>query len=359
MKAIAFLMMLTALSSPAYARDSYSFVVNGHRIHVEASLHCRSLSCVSVSIPGIGSWHRGHRDADDVATVNNPAPATAPAPVPAQQQPQRSQPQALPVYAPPVAQVTPAQPSPPLTRAQTIAPAAQAQPAAQPTPVQPAPRPVQAQPSPVPAPRLAAAPPAPPAPPSAPRPSAMPPAPAATPQNQAKPQAASTDKPKAKPQAKIADKPAAEPPAPRVDAPVSRVSQRSDSAAAATPVGDWQTEGKSGTVRIEACGKALCGYMLDVSTGTKGETILVNMKSKSGTDKSSSKWTGNVYSRSSGNSYYGTMTLKDPRTLRVEACALGSFFCSGNNWTRLEDSRSVRPESEVANSRQNAPQPRS
>jgi hypothetical protein len=30
------------------------------------------------------------------------------------------------------------------------------------------------------------------------------------------------------------------------------------------------------------------------------------------------------------------MTLKDGNTLRVEACALGSFFCSGNNWTRME-----------------------
>jgi hypothetical protein len=30
------------------------------------------------------------------------------------------------------------------------------------------------------------------------------------------------------------------------------------------------------------------------------------------------------------------MTLEDGKTLRVEACALGSFFCSGNNWTRIE-----------------------
>ena len=348
MKRIACLMMLTALSSPACARDSYSFVVGGHRIHVEASPHCRSLSCVSVSIPGVGSWHNGHRDADDVATVNNPGPAQAPAQPPAQP----AQPQDQPVYAPPVAQVTPAQPAAPLTRAQTLAPAVQAQPAS----VQPVAPPVQAQPASVPAPRLAAAPPAPvapPAPPSVgftvpkPQPSAVPPAPAATPQNQAKPQA------------KVQDKSAVDHSAPHVSAPVARVTQQSESDTASTPLGDWQTEGKSGTVRIEACGQALCGYMLDVSTGTKGETILINMKPKSGTDNSGSKWTGNVYSRSSGNSYYGTMTLKDPTTLRVEACAFGSFFCSGNNWTRLEDDRSVRPESEVANSRQDAPKPRS
>jgi hypothetical protein len=31
------------------------------------------------------------------------------------------------------------------------------------------------------------------------------------------------------------------------------------------------------------------------------------------------------------------MTMKGANTLRVEACALGRFFCSGNDWTRLEN----------------------
>jgi Uncharacterized protein conserved in bacteria (DUF2147) len=98
-----------------------------------------------------------------------------------------------------------------------------------------------------------------------------------------------------------------------------------------TPVGDWQTEAKTNLVRIETCGTALCGFVLDAATHTKGETVLINMKPKNDTE-----WAGNIYSRASGNSYYGTMTLKDGKTLRVEACAVGSFFCSGNNWTRLE-----------------------
>ena len=97
-----------------------------------------------------------------------------------------------------------------------------------------------------------------------------------------------------------------------------------------TPLGDWRTEGKSGLVRIEQCGRAFCGYTLSASTNTTGETVLSNMKSKK--DK---LWTGDIFSRSSGNTYYARMTLKAPNTLRVEACALGRFFCSGNNWTRL------------------------
>lgn len=50
--------------------------------------------------------------------------------------------------------------------------------------------------------------------------------------------------------------------------------------------------------------------------------------------KTDTQWTGNVYSRDSGDTYYGTMEMKGVNTLRVEACALGRFYCSGNNWTQ-------------------------
>ena len=114
---------------------------------------------------------------------------------------------------------------------------------------------------------------------------------------------------------------------------------------------DWQTEARNGLVHIETCGPGLCGFMLDATTRARGESILVNMK-----PTKANQWAGNIFSRSSGNSYYGTMTLKEGNTLRVEACALGSFFCSGNNWTRFEDNRSVRP-GDVANSRRDTPPP--
>ena len=84
-------------------------------------------------------------------------------------------------------------------------------------------------------------------------------------------------------------------------------------------------------VRIEPCGQALCGYVLDPSSNAKGETVLVDMKSKS-----TSEWSGNIYSRDSGNSYYGTISMKGPNALKVEACALGRFFCSGNVWSRAD-----------------------
>ena len=47
------------------------------------------------------------------------------------------------------------------------------------------------------------------------------------------------------------------------------------------------------------------------------------------------QWTGGVYSQGSGETYYGTMSMKGINTLRVEACAVGRFYCSGNNWSRI------------------------
>lgn len=100
-----------------------------------------------------------------------------------------------------------------------------------------------------------------------------------------------------------------------------------------TPLGEWESAGAKGTVRIERCGPALCGYAL-TDASRRGESVLVNMK-----PKKHDVWTGSIYSRSSGNTYHARMTLKSSGKLRVEACALGRFWCSGNDWTRVEAPR--------------------
>jgi uncharacterized protein (DUF2147 family) len=51
--------------------------------------------------------------------------------------------------------------------------------------------------------------------------------------------------------------------------------------------------------------------------------------------KTERQWTGSVYSQDSGDTYYGTMALRGINTLRVEACAVGRFYCTGNNWSRI------------------------
>jgi uncharacterized protein (DUF2147 family) len=335
MKRIACLMVLMALSSPASARDSY-FTFRGHRIHLQTVRHCRSLSCIALSIPGIHRRRGRDWDADDVANTadpaQTPAPAQAqPAPAPAQIQPPPAPVQAQPSPAP-------AQPQPaPLIAQAAPAPVTRAPAAPIPVAAAPAPAPVQTRP--VPAPTLAVV---------APIVQVAPPA------GKSAVQVTNSTPPPAPPSVgfDVADKPAQRPavaaqPAPQAAPQVARASEESDDATIDTPIGDWQTEGKGGLVRIEPCGEALCGYVLNASTRSKGETVLVNMKAQNIT-----QWTGNVYSRSSGNGYYGTMTLKETNTLRVEACAVGKFFCSGNNWTRIDEGRSTGPNG-MATSRRN------
>ncbi len=111
-----------------------------------------------------------------------------------------------------------------------------------------------------------------------------------------------------------------------------------------TPLGEWESAGATGTVRIERCGPALCGYAL-TNSSRKGESVLVNMR-----PKKHDVWTGSIYSPASGNTYRATMTLKGSGKLHVEACALGRFWCSGNDWTRVDAAR----EQMVTTSRQSS-----
>jgi hypothetical protein len=319
MKRISVALLLMLLSSTAQARG-YSFSIGGHFIQVEAGRHCRSLSCVSWSDSGT---RRSHRDDDEAAA---PAPVT-PAP---------AKPVAVAPACPPVAAaVAPASVPAPVAPPPMLAPPpAPVRVQVAPAPVTPAPAPI-LQPAPVPAPVR----PAPVVQAQAPSTIGLA---AANMQPVVKPDiAVGKPKEKATVEATVIDKlvetpdwakdwspPPKDTPAPKA---TKAVAHEEDS-----PVGDWQTEGKKGLVRIEKCGAALCGYLLNETTNTTGETVLSNMKAK--TD---AQWAGDIYSRASGNTYYAKMTFRQPDTLRVEACAIGRFFCSGNDWTRVPRSDEV------------------
>jgi uncharacterized protein (DUF2147 family) len=303
MRRFGYLALLMVFSSSAYAGEQLSFIVGGHRIHIEALRHCRSASCVSVSIPGVyETRRRGDRyddfdDAPDAAATKPLAAAPAQPQVPARAQ-------------------APAQISAP----QTIPPAGK--PAIQPV----------ACASPQPATVGLAA--------SASQEVAAPPA------SRIQPSQAQALTPSAA--APIERPPVAARPAPVAAPQLLKISQGGDDEPA-TPLGDWETEGNKGSVRIEQCGRALCGYILSPSSNAVGETVLSNMK-----PKPASQWSGNIFSRDSGNTYYATMTMKDPNTLRVEACAVGRFFCTGNVWSRIG-----APPQKLVTSRQTSSAPRS
>jgi hypothetical protein len=296
MKRFLYLVVLMALGSSAHAGNSFSFVVRGHRVTIEAPRDCSSPSCVSVSIPGIYET-RGGRDGDD--DTDDASDAAAPAKPPAAAQQQVASPPIVQPASKPAAEPVASAPPPPAV-AQVAAYAALAVAAAPPSKIQPAntqqPKPLQPKPLPV--------------------TSSLP----------ATSSAGATTR---------AVLPA---PAPH---PV-QVLQETDDDPSEAPLGDWQTEGNKGSVRIERCGRALCGYVLNPSSNASGETVLINMK-----PKTASQWSGDIYSRDSGSTYYATMAMQGSDSLRVEACALGRFFCSGNVWSRI----GARPDRRVTSRR--------
>ena len=265
---------LLAIAPNAQA-GSYTFSIGGHRFHVEAPRNCRSASCVTVASK------RGLRSTEDVGA----APASQLAPAPVIQAPQPACPAAA--VTPPQAAVVVPPPAPPVLAAATLQPVA----------------------PPPPAPSLEIS-----------RLETLSPAPPRVDLERID-------------QRKTA---ALEPP--RIEPPVIVPSAETNQAQIGdddshAPLGEWESLGAKGTVRIERCGPALCGYALSEAS-SRGESVLVNMK-----PERHDVWTGSIYSRPSGNTYYATMTLKSSGKLHVEACALGRFWCSGNDWTRVEPPR--------------------
>jgi uncharacterized protein (DUF2147 family) len=239
MKRLYVLAALMMATTAAHAGNSISFEIDGHKIHIEASKNCDSLSCIKVSAPGLsGSGFNlkglksftGDDDvADNDAPVSNSAPAPA-APVVAAPQPAAPAVSNVAATAPAVvASTTPARTD--------VAPAAPAQQAAAPKPA-----PVAAAPAPLPT----------------------------------------------------------------------------------GPLGVWATEENKGNIRIENCGKNLCGYAVKT-----GEKILIDMK------PTDAKWTGQIYDPDSGRNYDSTIAMKGPNAMRVQGCAFGGIFCGGQTWNRV------------------------
>ena len=121
---------------------------------------------------------------------------------------------------------------------------------------------------------------------------------------------------------------------------------------AADPLGNWRTEEGKATVRIAACGAALCGTIIalkdandetgkpktdknnaDASLRNRpmiGVQIVLGMK-PSGT---ANKWTGQVYNAEDGKTYTGNLTMQDANTIKLEGCILGGLVCKSSVWTR-------------------------
>ena len=120
MKKLAIVATLLLATSSAYAGNSISFEVNGHRIRIEAPRNCDALSCLQVSGSGLSGSGFGSKskrfddsnyddDNNVAANSDQPAPKSQPAPAVQAAAPVAQAPaQVAPAPAPVVAPVAPA-----------------------------------------------------------------------------------------------------------------------------------------------------------------------------------------------------------------------------------------------------------
>ena len=88
MKKLLVLAALLMATPSAYADNSISFQIEGHKIRVHAPKNCSSLSCIQISAPSLsGSSFGGFKSksSSDDSDVAEAAPQPAPAPAPAAQ----------------------------------------------------------------------------------------------------------------------------------------------------------------------------------------------------------------------------------------------------------------------------------
>ena len=102
-----------------------------------------------------------------------------------------------------------------------------------------------------------------------------------------------------------------------------------------------------GRVRIEECGKALCGVVSSAKdpndTDRKnpdpkkrkrpiiGTPVLLDMQ-----PTRENRWEGEVYNVRDGQTYTAKLSMRNPGTLRLEGCVMGGMFCGGQNWKRVQ-----------------------
>lgn len=121
-------------------------------------------------------------------------------------------------------------------------------------------------------------------------------------------------------------------------------------ATAADIEGLWLSPSRSAHIKIEHCGDSLCGRLISATKpNTNPQYLDVHNHDPSQRTRSvigtlllegftggPVKWTGGrVYNPGDGNTYSGTLTLRDEDHLELRGCALW-VLCKSQVWTRLD-----------------------
>ena len=86
------------------------------------------------------------------------------------------------------------------------------------------------------------------------------------------------------------------------------------------------------TIRVKACGRALCGYVASAPAPAPGAKSAVGQKILIDLRPDGAVWRGAIFNIDDGKVYSGEIALEGDR-LKVKGC-LPNGFCGGETWRR-------------------------
>lgn len=108
------------------------------------------------------------------------------------------------------------------------------------------------------------------------------------------------------------------------------------------PTGVWRNPANSMHVRIQPCGRDMCGTVVWASEraqqrarerGTPnlvGAQLFRQLRPGSG-----GSWSGQVYVPNLQRTVSGTLRVRSPNAVEASGCAMGGLVCRSQTWTRI------------------------
>jgi uncharacterized protein (DUF2147 family) len=109
--------------------------------------------------------------------------------------------------------------------------------------------------------------------------------------------------------------------------------------------GTWLNPDNGSHVSVYKCGDGLCAKITKITDAQKTDDKntnpdlrsrpIVGLVIMSGAKRTGdNQWKGQIYNRADGNTYAGTLTVKNRNALDLQGCA-AVVFCKTVTWTRI------------------------
>lgn len=114
------------------------------------------------------------------------------------------------------------------------------------------------------------------------------------------------------------------------------------SAAGEMPVGAWSNPKNSVHIRVDPCGKAMCGTVIWASEKAKAKARKGGTANLVGTQlfrefhrDGKGIWRGKVYVPDIDMTLTGSITVVDDNTITGRGCLIGPIGCKSQTWKRI------------------------